>query len=177
MMSIREHIYDLIDDDGNIVLSAEELNEKIYIPVFDQVMTLIKEQLDQVPQVNSLYLVGGFGCSEYLYTTVKEHFDSRIPTIAMAPRGDVAVARGAIYHISQPSFIATRILRNTYGLMTRMAFQEGLDPEENAVITSDGIKRCATRFDIMAYKGQSIHVNEKISRHFWVKYQRNTEGK
>ncbi|KAI7847157.1 hypothetical protein BDC45DRAFT_527034 [Circinella umbellata] len=177
MMPLREHLDDLIDDDGNILLSAEELNEKMYIPVFNQVIALIKEQLDQVPQqVNSLYLVGGFGCSEYLYTTVKEQFDSRIPVIAMAPRGDVAVSRGAIYHISQPSFIATRILRNTYGLMTRMAFQEGLDPEENAIITSDGIKRCATRFDIMAYKGQSIHVNQKISRHFWVKYQRNTEA-
>ncbi|KAI9490489.1 hypothetical protein BDB00DRAFT_837393 [Zychaea mexicana] len=176
MMQLRQHIDDLIDEDGNILLSAAELDSKIYVPVFDQVISLIQEQLDQAPQVNSLYLVGGFGCSEYLYTTVKQRFEPRIPTVAMAPRGDVAVARGAIYHISQPAFIATKILRNTYGLMTRMAFQEGLDPESSAVITSDGIKRCSTRFDIMAFKGQSIHVNQKISRHFWVKYPRNTEA-
>ncbi|KAI8148535.1 hypothetical protein BJV82DRAFT_592445 [Fennellomyces sp. T-0311] len=177
MNQLREELDGLINEDGNIMLSSDELNQQVYMPIFTKVMALIEEQLEQAgTNVNALFLVGGFGCSEYLYSVVKSCFGSRIPTIAMAPRGDVAVARGAIYHVSQPTFISTKVLRNTYGLRTRMAFQEGLDPEESAIVTSDGIKRCSTRFDVMAYKGQSIHVDEKISRHFWVKYPRHTEA-
>ncbi|KAI9320171.1 hypothetical protein BX666DRAFT_1920028 [Dichotomocladium elegans] len=167
----------LVDSDGCILISADELNDKVYNPVFKQVLQLIEDQLTLANTfVNSLFLVGGFGCSEYLYKTVEEHFRSRIPNISMAPRGDIAVARGAIYHITNPEFISTRVLRCTYGLHTRKLFEEGLDPEESAIVTDDGVKRCATRFDVVAAKGQQVQANTKISREFWVRYPRNTDA-
>lgn len=159
-------------------MQAEELNDKVYNPVFQQVVDLIENQLDLAgTDVNAMFLVGGFGCSDYLYNIVEKHFHSRIPIIAMAPRGDIAVARGAVYHVTKPKFVSSKILRHTYGLRTRMAFEEGLDPEDTSIVTSDGIKRCSTRFDVIVRKGQQVKADTKISRRFWATYPHNTDGK
>ncbi|CDS08435.1 hypothetical protein LRAMOSA09797 [Lichtheimia ramosa] len=167
----------LIEENGCIRLQAEELNDKVYNPVFQQVVDLIENQLDLAgTDVNAMFLVGGFGCSDYLYNIVEKHFHSRIPIIAMAPRGDIAVARGAVYHVTKPKFVSSKILRHTYGLRTRMAFEEGLDPEDTSIVTSDGIKRCSTRFDVIVRKGQQVKADTKISRRFWATYPHNTDA-
>lgn len=150
----------------------------MYLPVFTQVLQLIEDQLQEAgSDVDAMFLVGGFGSSDYLYGVLQEQFRSRIHDITMAPRADVAVARGAIYHAENPVHITSKVLRRTYGLRTQLAFEEGLDPEESAVVTNDGVKRCATRFDVVARKGQHVHIDSKISRSFWVPYPRHTEGK
>ncbi|ORY96856.1 hypothetical protein BCR43DRAFT_458719 [Syncephalastrum racemosum] len=168
---------DLIDEDGCIRLTAEELNEEVYLPVFAQVLQLIEDQLQEAgSDVDAMFLVGGFGSSDYLYGVLQDQFRSRIHDITMAPRADVAVARGAIYHAENPVHITSKVLRRTYGLRTQMAFEEGLDPEDSAVVTSDGVKRCASRFDVIASKGQHVHIDSKITRSFWIPYPRHTEA-
>lgn len=141
-------------------------------------ISLIEDQLQRGGPIDAMFLVGGFGCSEYLYHVLKSHFEPRVvPSIVMAPRGDVAIARGAVYVAcgGDPK-VSSRIVRRTYGLRTRMVFQEGLDSESSAVVTDDGVKRCSTRFDVMVSKGERVDVDTRSSRRFWVRYPKNTEG-
>ncbi|KAI8372829.1 uncharacterized protein BYT42DRAFT_578166 [Radiomyces spectabilis] len=166
----------LLNEDGCVVLEVQELVEKVFDPVFNDIKVLVDEQIERAnTSIDAIFLVGGFGCSEFLYETLKAHVASRVPVLAMPPRPELAVSRGAIYHMLKPKMVRTKILRRTYGVRTRLPFEEGLDPESSAVITSDGVKRCSTRFDIVAERGERIHVDSTLRRSFWVVYPKHTE--
>lgn len=122
-------------------------------------------------------MVGGFGSSNYLYTMVEEEFRDRVTMIASPPRGELAVVHGAVMHALHPDKVTSKIARRSYGVMTRMKFEEGLDPEESAIITVDGVKRCSTRFDVYLRKGERIEVQDHpIRKNFWISYPANTES-
>ncbi|KAM3582850.1 hypothetical protein VKS41_004615 [Umbelopsis sp. WA50703] len=164
-------------EDGVFHLTAAELNEKVFMPVANQVVELIGKQLEQThTYVNAIFMVGGFGSSNYLYALVEETFRDRVGRIYSPPRGELAVVHGAVMHALNPSRVTSKIARRTYGVMTRMKFEEGLDPEESAIITSDGVKRCPTRFDVYVHKGDRIEVQDHpIRKNFWISYPANTE--
>ncbi|KAG2179930.1 hypothetical protein INT43_003717, partial [Umbelopsis isabellina] len=164
-------------EDGVFHLTATELNEKVFMPVTNQVLALINQQLEQTQAyINAIFLVGGFGSSDYLYTLVEKRFQDRVKNIYSAPRGELAVLHGAVMHALNPTKVTSKIARRTYGVMTRMKFEEGLDPEESAVFTNDGIRRCPTRFDVYVRKGDRINVQDhRIRKNFWISYPANTE--
>ncbi|KAI8070101.1 hypothetical protein BDF21DRAFT_439795 [Thamnidium elegans] len=162
--------------DNHMIFTFIELRDKVFNPVLKNVIKLVKEQLMQVDQsIEAIFLVGGFGCSEYLYDILKLEFSQVVKEIAMPPRGELAVAQGAVYHILRPNLVTSKLLRRTYGVRTRLPFEEGLDPESSAIITKDGVKRCSTRFDVIAKKGQRISIDQKIKRSYWIEYPKHTE--
>lgn len=168
---------EFLNDDNYMIFEPSELRDQVFHPVLKRVIQLVKEQLIQVNQfVQAIFLVGGFGCSEYLYNILKEKFRGIVGEIAMPPRGELAVAQGAVYHILKPNLVTSKLLRRTYGVRTRLPFEEGLDPESSAIITKDGIKRCSTRFDVIAQKGQRISIDQSIKRSYWIVYPKHTEG-
>ncbi|CAO3612140.1 unnamed protein product [Cunninghamella blakesleeana] len=179
----------LLNDDSQLVLEAEELREKVFQPVFKSVISLIHKQLNQGHhhhhhhhhhpiKVKTAFLVGGFGSSSYLYRTIEEAFHGgEIENCISPPHAELAMVRGAVYHCLSPGLVTSKVARCTYGVRTRLVFEEGLDPESSAVITPDGVKRCSTRFDVIITKGQRIRVGSKIRRSFWVTYPKHTEGK
>lgn len=158
------------------MFEASELREKVFQPVLHSVVQLIQHQLDQVNEyVDVIFLVGGFGCSSYLYTQIKEAMalDKRVGEITMPPRGELSVVQGAIYHILRPELVSSKLLRHTYGLESALPFEEGIDPESNRI---DGV-RCKKRFDVIVRKGDRIYINRPIRRTFWVEYPHHTQGK
>lgn len=59
-------------EDGRVVFSAETMETKVFSPVAEQVGALVREQLAKALKVDgkpvgNVYLVGGFGTSEYLH--------------------------------------------------------------------------------------------------------------
>ncbi|CAO3643030.1 unnamed protein product [Cunninghamella echinulata] len=167
----------LLNDDSQLVLKSKELDEKVFRPVFNSVISLINKQINQGSiQIKTAFLVGGFGSSSYLYRTIEEAFHDKIQNCVSPPHAELAMVRGAVYHCLSPGLVTSKVARCTYGVRTRLVFEEGLDPESSAVITSDGVKRCSTRFDVILTKGQRIRVGSKIRRSFWVTYPRHTEA-
>ncbi|KAI7873614.1 uncharacterized protein EV154DRAFT_527851 [Mucor mucedo] len=168
---------EFLNDDHQLIFRPTELRDLVFHPVLKRVVQLVREQLAQVDQyVQAIFLVGGFGCSEYLYDILREKFHGLVGEIAMPPRGELAVAQGAVYHLLKPNLVTSKLLRRTYGVRTRLPFEQGLDPESSAVITKDGIKRCSTRFDVIAHKGQRVFIDQSIKRSFWVVYPKHTEA-
>ncbi|KAH8556812.1 hypothetical protein BGW37DRAFT_474327 [Umbelopsis sp. PMI_123] len=164
-------------EDGILHLTADELNDRVFRPVVRRVIKLIDEQLQQCKTyVNAIFMVGGFGSSNYLYSVVEKEFRDRVTMIASPPRGELAVVHGAVMHALRPNKVTSKIARRTYGVMTRMKFEEGIDPDNSAIITVDGIKRCSTRFDVYVRKGERLEgQHHPIRKNFWISYPANTE--
>ncbi|KAI8646927.1 hypothetical protein BD408DRAFT_379752 [Parasitella parasitica] len=162
---------------ASMIFLLHELRDKVFEPVLRQVVELVEQQINQAGAVvDAIFLVGGFGCSSYLYDILKINFSHQVGEIAMPPSGELAIARGAAAYIKRPNLITSKVLRRTYGVQTRLPFEEGLDPEDSVFITKDGIKRCSTRFGVIARKGQRVSINQKIKRSYWIEYPKHTEA-
>ncbi|CAO3680468.1 unnamed protein product [Rhizopus microsporus] len=163
-------------DNGSLCLPAEELRDYVFEPVIRQVLDLIRGQLAQSPNLEAIFLVGGFGQSNYLFRRVEEEFANQVGMIGVPPRGELAVVRGAVYFGLSPQVVTERVSRRTYGVETRMLFQDDLDPPEYSVIGADGKRYCRQRFSVYVQKGQSIKVDECISKNFVISYPNDTDS-
>lgn len=163
-------------ENGSLCLPAEELRQWVFEPVIRQVIDLIRGQLAQSPQLEAIFLVGGFGQSNYLFRRVEDEFANQVGMIGVPPRGELAVVRGAVYFGLNPQVVTERVSRRTYGVETRMLFQEDLDPQEYSVIGADQKRYCRQRFSVYVQKGQSIKVDECISKNFVISYPNDTDS-
>ncbi|KAI9280735.1 hypothetical protein BY458DRAFT_500210 [Sporodiniella umbellata] len=168
---------DLLNENECMIFDRNDLENRVFAPVLNQTLDLVNDQLEKAGgYVNAIFLVGGFGSSTHLYEELKKKFDTNVVgEIAMPPRGELAVAEGAIYYALSPDLVTTKILRRSYGVKAHLLFRQGIDPESSAVFTSDGQKRCSTRFEAIAKKGRSIRVDDKIAKTYWVEYPNHTK--
>ncbi|KAH8553127.1 hypothetical protein BGW37DRAFT_488514 [Umbelopsis sp. PMI_123] len=163
-------------ENGSLHLPAEELRDYVFEPVVSQVLALIDGQLNQSPNLEAIFLVGGFGQSNYLFRRVEEAFANRVGMIGVPPRGELAVVRGAVYFGLNPQIVTERVSRRTYGVETRMLYQPGLDPIEYSVVGADNRLFCRQRFSVYVHKGQSVKVDECISKNFVISYPNDTDS-
>lgn len=163
-------------DNGCLLLPARELCHEVFEPVVSQVLTLIGNQLQQSPNLEAIFLVGGFGQSNYLFRRVEDIFADKVGMIGVPPRGELAVVRGAVYFGLNPTIVTERISRRTYGVETRMLFQNDVDPPELSVIGVDGRTYCRQRFSVYVHKGQSVRIDECVSKTFVIGYPNDTDS-
>ncbi|KAI8366572.1 hypothetical protein BD560DRAFT_447922 [Blakeslea trispora] len=163
-------------DNGSLCLPAEELRDFVFEPVIRQVLDLIRGQLLQSPQLEAIFLVGGFGQSNYLFRRVEDEFANQVGMIGVPPRGELAVVRGAVYFGLNPQIVTERVSRRTYGVETRMLFQDDMDPPEYSVVGADQKLYCRQRFSVYVHKGQSIKVDECVSKNFVISYPNDTDS-
>lgn len=163
-------------ENGVLHLPAEELRNEVFEPVIQQVLDLIEGQLTQSSRLEAIFLVGGFGQSNYLFRRVEETFSQRVGMIGVPPRGELAVVRGAVYFGLNPQIVTERVSRRTYGVETRMLYQPGLDPIEYSVVGADGRLFCRQRFSVYVHRGQRIRVDECVSKNFVISYPNDTDS-
>lgn len=72
--------------EGMLRFSLEELKAKVYEPVVREVLELVHKQKAEVPNLKAIFMVGGFGSSQYLYSRVHEEFDPLNIKVISPPR-------------------------------------------------------------------------------------------
>ncbi|KAG0019849.1 Heat shock 70 kDa protein 12A [Entomortierella chlamydospora] len=150
-------------DGGFMSLKESELKKVVFEPVVKQVLTLIQEQLNNAKQCSAIFMVGGFGSSNYLLKRVKQEFGSVVNTISAPNRPELAVVCGAVYAGLNPKMVTARITRLCYGTDAGMNFEEGIDPERLKLRKSSG-PLCTGRFSTFVRKGQKVQVNECVTK-------------
>ncbi|KAG2176262.1 hypothetical protein INT43_005496 [Umbelopsis isabellina] len=159
-------------EDDVLVISGEELKYKVFDPVVNNVIDLIRIQLDQVEgnPLKTIFLVGGFGSSGYLYNKVKATFEPEVSQILYPSRAALAIVRGAVLAGLHPQPISTRISRRTYGINAGLPFDLLLDSPNTRFVRPDGSVRCITRFLPFAHKGDAIPVDQCIREQMYIYY-------
>lgn len=163
-------------EDGALHIPCHELRQRVFEPVVNQVLDLIEEQIQlSNVKLDAIFLVGGFGQSTYLYRRILAEFRSRVGSIGVPPRGELAVVRGAVYFGLNPYMVKERVSRRTYGVEARMHFNPQLDPPENCIRGDNNKNYCKQRFSVYAKKGQSIEIDHCISKKFTIAYPNDTD--
>ncbi|KAI9013758.1 hypothetical protein CLU79DRAFT_708537, partial [Phycomyces nitens] len=156
---------------GALCVKLDELRKKVFDPVVNQVIDLIREQLDQTGgKLDAMFLVGGFGQSLYLYQRIIEVFSKDIGLIAAPQRGELAIARGSVILGMDPKAITHRISRRAYGLCVQRAFDNTKDPMSKLLFNEENKPICSDCFGTIVCKGQPIEINQSFRSEFFYYY-------
>jgi hypothetical protein len=72
---------------------------RMFDPVVDKIIDLISAQLESLPEqrkVTTMFLVGGFSESRYLFKRIDNIFKKRIPKILVPPEPIAAIVKGIL---------------------------------------------------------------------------------
>ncbi|KAF3227926.1 hypothetical protein TWF106_008330 [Orbilia oligospora] len=121
------------DEEAGIVDSELEFTAKdlqaLFDPVVDNVIQLIKDQVKVIQSKHSseiaptIFLVGGFGESQYLYKRLAEWAANQTPSLIVVNPTESwsAIMRGAIIQTLKPA-VRSRRLRQHYGFRCNIPF-------------------------------------------------------
>ncbi|CAG8597322.1 8382_t:CDS:10, partial [Paraglomus occultum] len=152
-MNVPE-VEQLEDDKWTIDVEFEEIKE-FFDKTIVQILGLIEQQLASAKcRVSAMFLVGGFGESQYLLSKIRENFSDRVPTIAVPAQPIIAIARGAVAYGLDMRVVQTRVLKWTYGIEVSCPWQPGDPPHRRS---RDGLQQT---FQRLAKRGTQVSVDE-----------------
>lgn len=153
----------VMDDASEVELTKQDLMS-IFDPVAENILSLIADQLKQVPDIKVMFVVGGFAGSPYLMRRIRDRFAHEVTHIVSPPDPGSAVVRGAVsLAVLHADATVSRVLRKTYGISAHMAFDHDRDPTHLLEVTVDGVQYCKNRFDVFARKGSRVDVNQGVT--------------
>ncbi|CAO3608889.1 unnamed protein product [Cunninghamella blakesleeana] len=161
--------------DGNVMLiNNDELKRKVFDPVVDRVLSLIGQQINEIPdgRLSYIILVGGFGTSKYLHQRVEQEFKRNDRLVLTPNSAEMAIVHGAVYYGLDPKSITARITKRAYGINAGMIFEPNIDPISTRLVRPDGTVRCLTRFLQFVKKNECINSQEYISKEMNTYYGR-----
>ncbi|PWW74262.1 actin-like ATPase domain-containing protein [Tuber magnatum] len=155
-------------EDGELRLTVADM-KGLFEPIVKQVIALLAQQirdsnaLDSSNKISTIFLVGGFGESAYLFTEVqawvrRQSYKIRVinPTFSWS-----AVVRGAVLHGIE-GIVHTRKLKQHYGVVIAKKFEVGVHDEDDS-FTDPYYETKYTRDNVewLAAKGDDAS-NEKV---------------
>ncbi|CAB5125215.1 hypothetical protein RhiirA5_494389 [Rhizophagus irregularis] len=133
---------------------------RMFDPAVNDIIDLIHAQLERLPKqrkLKTMFLVGGFSESTYLFKRVKSVFKNRIDDdkIINPPDPIAAIVKGACYYGLNKNIVKIRILKWSYGIETNSEYNQYDDPKE---LRFDGNR--ILRFNVLANQGDKLEVNK-----------------
>ncbi|KAF9577342.1 Heat shock 70 kDa protein 12A [Lunasporangiospora selenospora] len=152
-------------EEDSMVFTGQELKEHVFDPVVEDVIKLIEIQLLQAPKCSTIFLVGGFGSSDYLSRRIRKQLEPRGLKILVPPRPELAIVRGAVHVGLNPKVVTARISRRFYGVETNEPFEQDKDPESTRVEEVSG-SWCQKRFTCFVTKAEKLKIDQCVVREF-----------
>ncbi|KAJ5673177.1 hypothetical protein N7507_002304 [Penicillium longicatenatum] len=152
----------------SLTLSSSDM-ESFFKPVTQKIEDLLEDQLRQVRQtsesyINKIVLVGGFGDSPYLNTTLRAWCQRRGGISLFCPENPQAsVVKGAALRGLNGMKPEKRKCRLHYGFKINKNFRESIDPQWRSVPAEwDGRKLCSDRMVWLIAKGKAMGKEDSI---------------
>ncbi|PKK57857.1 hypothetical protein RhiirC2_871727 [Rhizophagus irregularis] len=103
----------LEEDEWIIELKFEDV-KRMFDPVINKIIKLIREQLNNSGPISAMFLIGGFSESKYLQKIIREEFSSKVKNgnISVPSQPVAAILRGALeYGLNMKKIKTRRLLR------------------------------------------------------------------
>ena len=140
---------------GNSIRITYEKLKTFFNPIVDGIIECVGKVLNDVPEVDTIYLVGGFGGCKYIYEKLKAHFGDKYKFITPEGR-NYAVVKGAAMMGKNPEFLQARRIDATYGVRASIPFEEG--KHEEMYRTSKDM--CTDIFSTFVERGDVVNLRE-----------------
>jgi len=135
----------------------------LFEPVVHSIVEHIRGTLDQVPNCQYIFLVGGLAESEVLKNAFDVAFGKKVE-IVRPPKASLAVLTGAVMYGLNPSTITKRISKFGYGIDSHGPFDSAKHDPARKVVLKDGRVRCEKLLSYHINVGQEIGRDEKFQR-------------
>ena len=148
-------------DDDCLYINQEVIEKKLFGPSLEAIIESIKEVLLHLEQnIQTIYLVGGYGGSKYIYQKLKaalqlpheRHYNIIVPT---SPA--LAVVQGGVMWRKNPQIIKARRADATYGIRIFQDFERSKHDSHYKVYNKEEKRhRCDNVFSVFLQKGEVI---------------------
>ncbi|KAI1793722.1 hypothetical protein LXA43DRAFT_202911 [Ganoderma leucocontextum] len=153
---------------GQLMLSGSRV-ASFFRPALESIFDVIKSQRDAGPALSTVFLVGGFAASPWLYLSLKEKL-SPIGVTLYRPDSHTnkAVADGAVSFFLD-NCVSSRVMKMTYGVHVTVDYNPD-DPahlarQDQKFVRPSGRVMLREGFSILLQRGTRVHQNEEISQH------------
>ena len=125
----------------------------------EKIVAHVKElsEKEELSNGSIIVLVGGYAESKLLQDFVRTSFSPK--TVIVPNQPGLAVLKGAVIFGHDPSVIAERVCRFTYGIKTDSCFDEKRHTLESQYTDEDGILRAKDCFKLHCKIGQNVKTN------------------
>ncbi|CAB4408730.1 unnamed protein product [Rhizophagus irregularis] len=160
----------LEEDEWIIELKFEDV-KRMFDPVINKIIKLIREQLNNSGTISAMFLVGGFSESKYLQKRIREEFSSKVKNsnISVPSQPVAAIVRGALEYGLNMKKIKSRRLPLSYGIELAPLWKPGDPPERRQ--THDRI----FKFRRLVEKGIEVDTDEEFGLELHPSYANQTE--
>ena len=129
-----------------------------------KILHILKNILGELNNdVRTIFLVGGFGCCQYMYYRIQEALKPLYGTnrfIIIVPKSPhLVVVKGAIQYGKNPQLIRSRVAEATYGTEIMIPFNDKIHDFQYRYTTQNGKVWCKYLFSPLILKGEYIHYN------------------
>ena len=132
-------------------------------PVVEGMLECISQTLSDVEaNIDTIYLVGGFGGSKYIYKRITEKFGDEYKYIT-PEASNFAVVDGAVLFRKTPDIVRARKADATYGVKCTTSFLPLIHAPEYKSISDDGEEQCLHIFSTIVERGDLICTEEVFS--------------
>ncbi|RIA90024.1 hypothetical protein C1645_823936 [Glomus cerebriforme] len=151
---VRDPERDQLEETEWVIELKFEDVKRMFDVVVAKILCLIRAQIKANKNCKALFLVGGFGESDYLQSRIKKEFSQKVKNISVPIDPMTAIVKGAVKFGMRQDVVATRVLKWTYGTDVIRRWKHG-DPLNR--ILPGGL---VVEFSPLAVRGEEISVNE-----------------
>ena len=160
--TLMEHIKaSCYNSDITVTKDKIRLSNTLFKSLFDtsikNILKKMSEVIKQVPNINSILVVGGFAECKLLTGRIRETFINHRILIPEEP--SLAVLKGAVLFGFNPNAIEMRVCRYTYGIANQRKYVKGKDPVKSMRITK-GRYFCDDAFDKHVERGSVVTIGQ-----------------
>ena len=155
-------------DDSQIEMSSGDLRiayskmKEFFQPVVEGLLKCISEALLSLDEeIETIYIVGGFGGSKYIYNAITKEFGDRYKYVTPIDN-DFTVVHGAVLFRQNPNIVLSRRADATYGVRVNIPFQEGKHEEDYKWVNERGEARCENIFSTFVERGDIIPTSKVV---------------
>ena len=165
MSSMKSGYADVLESLNSLTLEADRirLDQDLFRHFFqsstEKIVSHVRELLgkEELSDISTLVLVGGYAESKLLQDAIRSSFNTI--TVIIPNQPCLAVLKGAVIFGHDPSVIAERVCRYTYGIRCCKEFDPKIHKESTKITTDDGGIRASDCFDVRCKIGKNVKTN------------------